>query len=168
MSIALAFMAVVSSAWITPHRSEEGKSPESVIAAVYDVISGPAGQKRDWERMRSLFAPNATLTAIGKGRDGKVRRQVLTVEDYIKLSGPYLEEKGFFETEIASRSEKFRDLVHVWSTYESRSKKEDKPFARGINSFQLWNDGTRWYVLSIVWQEEDAQNPIPEKYVGKG
>src|SRR5688572_18845337 len=29
-------------------------SIDAIVAALYDVISGPAGKKRDWDRMRSL------------------------------------------------------------------------------------------------------------------
>jgi hypothetical protein len=32
-------------------------SMDAIIAAVYDVISGPAGKKRNWDRMRSFSCP---------------------------------------------------------------------------------------------------------------
>ena len=73
---------------------------------------------------------------------------------------------GFFEREIASRVEQYGRVVHVFSTYESRHAPEDpEPFMRGINSFQLWNDGTRWWVVSILWEGERAANPIPARYL---
>jgi hypothetical protein len=142
---------------------------DSIIKSVYDVISGPAGQKRNWDRMRSLFTEDARMVAIGRTQAGEVRRRHMTVEDYIKLNGPALEERGFFEKEVARRTEQFGNLVHIWSTYEARVKADDpKPFMRGINSYQLWNDGKRWWVLSIVWQAEDPSNPLPEKYLKGG
>jgi hypothetical protein len=58
--------------------------------------------------------------------------------------------------------------VHVFSTYEARQKADDpKPFMRGINSIQLFNDGKRWWVVSILWQSESPDNPLPEKYLTK-
>jgi hypothetical protein len=45
---------------------------------------------------------------------------------------------------------------------------DEEPFARGINSFQLMNDGSRWWVVSIYWQGEGASNPIPTKYLPGG
>jgi hypothetical protein len=36
---------------------------------------------------------------------------------------------------------------------------------RGINSVQLFNDGRRWWIVSIYWQQENASVPIPEKYL---
>ena len=141
-------------------------SPETIVAAVYDVISGPAGQKRNWDRMRTLFVPDARMIPIGKRPTGEITRRVLTVEDYIGNSGPFLEKDGFFETEIGKKTEQFGNIVHVFSTYESkRTLKDEKPFMRGINSFQLWYDGKRWWVITILWQSETKDTPIPEKYI---
>lgn len=90
----------------------------------------------------------------------------MTVEDYITGSGPVLEKDGFFETEIGKKTEQFGNIVHVFSTYESKRKADDeKPFMRGINSIQLWNDGKRWWVITIFWQSESSDNRIPEKYI---
>ena len=151
-----------------PADPKDVSSPEALIAAVYDVISGPAGQKRNWDRMRTLFVPDARMIATGKRPNGDMVRRTMSVEDYIKSSGPVLEKDGFFENEIGKTIERFGNIVHVFSTYESkRAIADEKPFMRGINSFQLWNDGKRWWVVTIFWQSETAENPIPEKYIQK-
>lgn len=147
-------------------RPDDVASVEAILAAVYDVISGPAGQKRDWDRMRSLFLPEGRMIATGKRQDGTMTRRVMDVEGYIATSGPFLEEKGFFESEVARRVEQFGNIAHVFSTYEARHKADDaKPFMRGINSIQLWNDGKRWWVVTIFWQPESPDVPLPEKYL---
>ncbi len=146
-------------------------SIDAIIAATYDVISGPAGKKRDWDRERSLFYPGARLipTASVPGRnDVAIEPQILDVEAYIARVEPLLQQ-GFYETEVARRTEQFGRIAHVWSTYESRHDPgEAAPFMRGINSFQLFNDGKRWWILSVYWQHENAEHPIPEKYVRGG
>ncbi|HEV7889957.1 MAG TPA: hypothetical protein VGP08_04930 [Pyrinomonadaceae bacterium] len=162
----------------TAARTSDVASIDSIIAAVYDVISGPAGQKRDWERMRSLFVPGARLMPTSPVRpagtapdaplkgDEPYATRVLDVDGYIARGGPYLEEHGFFERQSASRVETYGHIAHVWSTYESRHKAEDpKPFARGINSIQLMNDGTRWWIVSIFWEQETPRTQIPSKYL---
>ena len=150
-----------------PVRPTDVSSVDMIIAAVYDVISGPAGQKRDWDRMRTLFIPDARLIAIIKGTNSQAGMRVMSVEDYIKTSGPFLEKNGFFEKEIGRKTEQYGGVTHLFSTYESRKNIDDeKPFMRGINSFQLWNDGKRWWVVTIYWQSETSDNPIPEKYIG--
>jgi hypothetical protein len=149
-----------------PADAKDVSSPEAIVAAVYDVISGPAGQKRNWDRMRTLFVPDARMIPTGKKATGESTRRVLTVEEYITNSGPFLEKEGFFETEIGKKTEQFGNIVHVFSTYESkRTLADEKPFMRGINSFQLWYDGKRWWVLTILWQSESKDTPIPEKYI---
>jgi len=151
-----------------PANPGDVSSPEAIIAALYDVISGPAGQKRNWDRMRTLFVPDARMIPTGKRPTGESTRRVLTVEDYITSSGPFLEKDGFFEIEIGKKTEQFGNIVHVFSTYESkRALTDEKPFMRGINSFQLWNDGKRWWVITILWQSESKDVPIPEKYIDK-
>ena len=141
-------------------------SMDAIIAALYDVISGPAGKKRDWDRMRSLFIPGARLIPSGPRQTGGYGARVGTVEDYITRSAPYLESQGFFETETARKTDAFGNIAHVFSTYDSRHKADDaKPFARGINSIQLLNDGKRWWIVTVFWQGEDEKNPLPEKYL---
>jgi hypothetical protein len=140
-------------------------SVDAIVAALYDVISGPAGQKRDWDRMRSLFHPEAKLVPVVKTKDG-LRARHLKVEDYVTRSGPMLEKNGFFEQEIARKVETFGDFAHVWSTYESRRSKEDPtPFMRGINSMQLVREQGRWFVLQVLWEQEADAGPIPAQYL---
>ena len=145
------------------------ESIDAIIKAAYDVISGPAGKKRDWERERSLFYPGARLipTATVAGRnDVDLAPLVLDVEGYIARVEPLFAKEGFYETEIARRVEQFGRIAHVWSTYESRHEASEKePFMRGINSIQLFNDGARWWILSIYWQHESKQDPLPQKYL---
>ncbi len=140
---------------------------DSIVAALYDVISGPAGQKRNWDRFRSLFVPGARLIPTGRNpQTGEVASRVRTPEEYITRSAPLLEQNGFFEREISRRTEQFGNIAHLFSTYESRHKAEDeKPFARGINSIQLMNDGKRWWVVTIFWQGEDDKTPLPAEYL---
>jgi hypothetical protein len=139
-------------------------SIDAIIAAVYDVISGPAAKKRDWDRMRSLFAPGARLIPTGPRPTGFGSR-VLTVDEYIERSSPFFEKEGFFEKEAARVTEQFGQIAHAFSTYESRHAADDaKPFQRGINSIQLMNDGKRWWILTIFWQAEDEKTPLPAKY----
>jgi hypothetical protein len=141
-------------------------SIDAIIAAVYDVISGPAGKKRDWDRMRSLFVPGARLIPTGPRQAGGYASRVLTIDQYIERSSGFFETEGFFERESARQLDQFGQIAHAFSTYESRRAPEDaKPFQRGINSIQLMNDGARWWIVTIFWQGEDAKSPLPEKYL---
>jgi hypothetical protein len=139
---------------------------DAIVAALYEVISGPAGQQRDWERMRNLFVPGARLIPAVYRPDSVPTLRQLTVDEYITRAGPMLEKNGFFETEIARQVDQYGGVVQAFSTYESRRKAEDPtPFVRGINSIQLFNDGQRWWVVTVLWEGERPNNPIPEKYL---
>lgn len=144
-------------------------TPDAILTALYDVISGPAGQARNWDRFRSLMAPGARLIPTGQRPDGTRTMQVWDVEEYITRAGPGLERGGFFEREIGRTTEQFGQILHAFSSYDSKRLPSDpEPFARGINSIQLRNDGARWWVVTIFWDSERADNPIPAKYLGKG
>ncbi len=147
-------------------------SIDAIINAAYAVISGPAGQPRDWERERALFLPGARLipTAAKAGEnESALAPQFLDTEAYIARVEPYFREHGFYEAEVARRTEQFGRIAHVWSTYESRYREDDPlPFMRGINSFQLFHDGARWWIVNIYWQHENAAHPIPKRYEVSG
>ena len=147
-------------------RPEDVKSIDSILAALYNVISGPAGE-RDWNRFRSLFLPQARLTAATKNADGSSRVRPMGVEDYAKGAGTYFLQHAFFESPIVNRVETFGNITQIFSSYESRRAVGEAPFARGINSIQLLNDGTRWWIVSILWDEERPDNPLPKEFAAK-
>lgn len=142
-------------------------SIDAIVTAAYDGISGPAGMKRDWDRERSLYYSGARLIPTAKpGANDDLAPQVLDIDGFIARVEKYVTENGFFEKEIARRTEQFGHIAQVWSTYESRHSADDpEPFMRGINSIQLFYDGNRWWILNIYWQQESAWDPIPEKYL---
>ncbi len=145
-------------------------SLDSIMKAVYASISGDAGKARDWDRFRLLFHKDARLIPTGKNpKTGVAGARASTPDEYIKQAEPYFAKEGFYETEKARRVEVYGNIAHVFSTYESRHAAGDKtPFMRGINSFQLLNDGKRWWVITIYWQHETPENPIPKKYLKSG
>ena len=128
---------------------------DQAIRGVYEVISGPPGQKRDFDRMRAMFAPGAAMKAIGpKGLRGG------TVEDYISRNSAILEKEGFTERELGRRVEVWGGLATAWSAYDGRTA-NGSFHERGINSFQLVKVDGKWLVASILWQEETPANPLP-------
>ena len=128
---------------------------DAAIRGVYEVISGPPGQKRDFDRMRSLFAPGATMKAIGpKGLHGG------SVEDYIARDRDILEREGFTERELGRRLHVWGGLATAWSSYDGRTA-NGSFHERGINSFELVKIDGKWMIASMLWQEETPDNPLP-------
>jgi hypothetical protein len=153
-------------------KPEDVSSPEAILAAVYSVISGPKGQTRDWDRMRSLFLPDArlipvtTVSATPGSPASHTDAVFLTIDGYIARSSARMTTTGFFEHAIHNEMQQFGNISQIWSTYESRHNADDPaPFARGINSFQLLKDGDRYWVVNIFWDAESPAHPIPAKYL---
>jgi hypothetical protein len=150
---------------VPPARPDDVKSIDAILRAIYDVISGPAGE-RDWNRFHSLCVPEARLTSTTKS-GGSSAPRLLTVDEYIQRAGKYFTTHGFYESAIVNRVQRFGNIAQVFSSYESRNAPNEKPFVRGINSIQLFYDGSRWWVLSILWDEESATNPLPPEMATK-
>lgn len=147
-------------------RPADVASLDAILASLYDVISGPAKAPRDWDRFRSLFSPGARLIPISRRPGLTPEARVLSPDDYVERTSKVFEQTGFFEKEVARRVETYAGLTHVWSTYESRRAAADPaPFARGINSIQLLNDGTRWWIVTVFWESEGPERTIPVEYL---
>ena len=141
-------------------------SIDAILHAAYDTISGPAGQQRDWNRFRSLFVSGARLIPVVPDPKGGFHTVPFSPDEYVQHGDPYFQKNGFFEREVARRTDRFGSMAQVFSTYESRHAAADpKPFMRGINSFQLMNDGHRWWIVTIFWQGETSDSPIPKAYL---
>jgi len=141
------------------------ESIDAILTALYDVISGPAGE-RDWDRFRSLLVPGALLVPAAPGRDGSARLRALTAEDYITWGSPFFRDNPFYEVEIGRRLDQYGNVASAMSAYASRRDPAEEPFQRGINAITLVSDGTRWYVVSIAWDVDREGNPLPEDLAG--
>ena len=149
-------------------RPADVASVDSIVTALYDVISGDKGVDRNWDRFRSLFYPGARMIPTGQAKTGKVNARVASPDSYIEGNESFLESEGFHEQEITRTVDSFGNIAHVFSAYEARhALTDDKPFVRGINSIQLFNDGKRWWVLSVAWSPETPQHPLPKQYSEK-
>jgi hypothetical protein len=147
-------------------KPEDVKSIDAIMHAAYDAISGPAGA-RDWSRFRSLFLPQARFTEVGKTPKGDTYVISWSVDEFVRDAGAVFAKEGFYENGIVNLPETFGGMTQVLSSYESRHAPGEKPFTRGVNSFQLLNDGKRFWIVSIFWDSERPDNPLPAKLAGK-
>ena len=145
---------------------ETEREISALMTALYETICGPAGQERQWERMRQLFFPGAHMIRTSVDNDGKPQALVMDVEEYISTTTGFFKDQGFFEWEVARRIDIFGNIAHVFSTYEARHDLDDPmPFKRGINSIQLFYDGQCWQIMNMLWDNEREGNPLLEMYL---
>lgn len=147
-------------------KPEDVKSLEAIVRAAYAAISGPAGP-RDWNRFRSLFLPQARFTQVGKAPDGSTFIISWSEDEFIRDASAVFAKDPFYENGIVNRPETYGGMSQVFSSYESHRSLGDKPFERGVNSFQLLNDGKRFWIVSIFWDSERPDNPLPAKLAKK-
>jgi hypothetical protein len=138
-------------------------SVDSIIATLYSVISGNAGEERNWDKFLYLFAPQASLIATARHDSLGYSPRTITPAEYAERMGRI--KPGFVEAELSRRTETYGTLTHVWSTYATMAGRDMPVNNRGINSIQLLRDNQRYYILSIVWCSEELGFPLPEKYL---
>lgn len=137
-------------------------SVDAIVAAMYDVISGKAGAPRNWDRFHSLFLPGAILTASGRAPDGTPRARSVSPADYIVRNSAVFEREDFYEREIGRQVLRFGQMITIRSAYDIRRAPDaTEVVQRGVNTLQLFDDGTRLWVVSIAWAGETPDNPIP-------
>ncbi|HTI62160.1 MAG TPA: hypothetical protein VL524_01530 [Gemmatimonadaceae bacterium] len=140
-------------------------SADAIIAALYDANTNLVDHKRGADRFRSLFVPGARLMPTARPMNGTGVIRIQTVDDYVQRASSGPPRHGFSEREIARRSDTFGNITQVFSTYESHRDSSDTHPGRGINSIQLFNDGTRWWVVGVLWDNERPDKPIPAEYL---
>lgn len=148
----------------TTSYEKDVQSIDAVVKALYDVISGDPGAPRDWARFRYLFKADARLIPTRKGEAGELTYRTLSPDEYVQLFSSRIP-TGFFERELSRTSEEYGTVAHVFSTYETKEKKDGPVTNRGINSIQLFKDKDRYYIINIFWCAESLGFPLPEKYL---
>ena len=146
-------------------RADDVGSIDGMMRAFYEVVSGPAGQPRDWARDRTLYTPDLRFISVNEGRQKKLTAMIFDHQTYAESSEPMLKKSGFFEREIHRSVQQFGHIAHVMSTYESRRTPDGPVFARGINSIEMFYDGRRWWITFAEWDEEREGQPLPKEFL---
>ena len=163
------FLVVIATILVPALHAQDSKSAcpsaatlDELVKALDDAVSGPGN--RDRTCLRQILLPDARLSPIHKAEDGTFSPRILTADDWIAA----VAKRGstaFYEVHVKVKSETYGHFAHLWSTYEIRPTPDGKPEMNGINSIQAVFDGTRWRVLSILWEPNTTAGPVPEKYL---
>jgi hypothetical protein len=168
--IATAALAAPASAQpLTPRAADPADvaTLDAIIAAFYDIVSGPADERRDWARDSTLYTAGVRFT-IEAGGGGERRWQTIDHASYARQSSAFLE-RGFFEREIHRVTQEFGGMAHVFSTYEWTAPTETGPQrGRGINSIELVFEQGRWWITFAQWASETPDHAIPAQYLPGG
>lgn len=154
-----------------PARPADVESPEALLTALYDTFQRAPGETMDWDRFRSLYAPDAILVPNVEQTGGEWR--IMRVDDFIEwieaifaehspIGSP--QDHGLAEDQVHYTMERYGDVVLVMSTYERHPYNSDEIDGRGINAITLVQNDGRWWITSVAWDEESGAGPIPAQY----
>jgi hypothetical protein len=146
-------------------RSEDVRSIDGMVKAYYEVITGPPGRPREWSRDRSLYIPELRFVAAGVDKAGKASVRIMSHQQFVDAEDADMVREGFDEREIHRVTQRFGNIAHVFSTYETRRTGGGPLVGRGINSIELFWDGKRWWIASAIWDDERPDNLIPKEYL---
>jgi hypothetical protein len=149
-------------------RPEDVGSIEGIVKASYETISGGVGVPRQWGRDETLFDPNVRFVAVERDpKSGEIVAMITTHQEFVDEADSSTVKEGFTERELAHTVQRFGNVATVLSSYEGKNASTGKVVTRGVNIFQLYFDGKRWWILSMVWDRETPANPIPAELLPK-
>jgi hypothetical protein len=144
-------------------RAQDVSSIDGLVKAYYEVVSGPAGQPRDWGRDATLYIPGVRFVVFNKDKNGKTTAQSMSHQEFVDASDATMVDKGFYEHEIHRITHRAGDVAHVLSTAENASSPNGVAQGRSIDSLELYWDGKRWWIASAnVWQAGAGESLPPE------
>jgi hypothetical protein len=158
LAVSIAMLITLGSA------AQAQETPGETLDALYDVISGPVGEARDWERFRSLFLPGAQMSVVVTDVEGDERVVVLTLDDYVERNGERLSEIGFTETETRRETFLYGGMATILSAYEAIRADTGEMIADGVNSLTILNDAGTWKIASIAWRAADEEWPVERAF----
>lgn len=143
-------------------RPEDVSSPEAIVKADYESISGGVGVPRQWARDLSLYNPYAKSFSVDKDpKTGALMMWSPTLQEYADDADAHFVREGFTEREVAHKIHRFGNVATVFSSYEGKFISTGKLYTRGVNIYQLYYDGKRWWISSVTWDSENYISPIP-------
>ncbi|MEJ2127681.1 MAG: nuclear transport factor 2 family protein [Woeseiaceae bacterium] len=127
---------------------------EELTKRLYTLISSPS-DARDWEAERSLYHPRATMVRTGLDDNGAPFALVMSYDEYIANATRLLDGVEFREVELRQEVTEFGNVAQLTSVYEFTFQgRHRQDSGRGVNFFNLINEGDGWKIMSIVWDNE--------------
>jgi hypothetical protein len=144
-------------------RPGDVSSIDGIVRALYQSISGPPGQPRQWSRDRTLYIEGVQFVAMNEDSAHHPTARVMTYQQFVDATDAKLVKSGFFESEIHRKAERFGNIANILSTYESRYSENGPVIDRGVNSIELFWNGHRWWIVTVIWDRERSDNPMPKE-----
>jgi hypothetical protein len=163
---------LIASAVVVPSALAQSAEPhdvstiQDIIAASYDALSGPSGVPRQWERYLSLLDPKARLVSASVDKKtGQPKIVLWDRNEYAREANDYLVKTGFTDRKLGCITRQYGSIATVQCGFEGLE--QSKLVERGVAFYQLYHDGTRWWILSVAWDQERPEHPIPPELLAR-
>jgi hypothetical protein len=141
-------------------RPTDVASPEALLAALHDSVSGPPGPV-DWDRFRSLFLPSARLGSSVTDANGVTRITTSTVEELISSGAAERERVPWYEEILVKHLERFDHIAVAFYSHDDRSSLQGPPIQQSVNVCVMLYDGSRWWIQSASWEAVPKFRSLP-------
>jgi hypothetical protein len=124
----------------------------ALLEAFYEVISFEDGSTPDWPRMAELFSQHARITRVTPEAIDYMDLETFRgmAEEMIEV-GAF---SSFYEREIARRIDRYGQVIHVASAYETKISETAADYiGQGVNSLQLIHEAGAWKIVSLCWDD---------------
>ena len=139
---------------VPPARPEDVSSPEAIVKAMHEAVSGPQG-KWNPDRLRSLCVPNVLFEYLDKDKDGAPFIGTVTLDQIVKdfqglhLATPWYEGAGNI---AVTRIDKKGTTMAVvsYSGVDNPDKNSPIP-SKATSTSTLLYFANRWWIVSHTW-----------------
>ena len=143
--------------------SQEFATIDALMTALYSSISGPPGGQ-DFELSRRLYHPDVRLVRTRLDEAGRPVAFSFSADDYESNARSLLADTPFYEIETERRTVRFGNVAQVFSAYEARTAPQGgELIKRGMNCAHLFNDGERWWLVHLIWDDEREGVTVPRE-----
>ena len=147
---------------VVPAKPGDVSTIEAIVQADYEAISGGVGVARDWGRELSLYDPHGRSFSVSKNsKTGALEVWSPTMQEYADEANDLYVQTGFVERETSHRIHRFGNVATVFSAYEGKYTSTGALCTRGVNVYQVYFDGKRWWISSVSWDSEHEIGEIP-------
>ena len=143
--------------------TQEFATIDQLMTALYSSISGPPGGQ-DFALSRRLYHPDVRLVRTRLDEAGRPVAFSFSAGEYEANAKALLADLPFYEVETERRTVRFGNVAQVFSAYEARTAPEGGALIkRGMNCAHLFNDGARWWLMHLIWDDEREGVTVPRE-----
>lgn len=141
---------------------------DQIFDAFYASVSGPPGGQ-DWALSEALFHPEARMVRTRLDDQGKPMALSFDLDSYRANASALLANIAFYEIETWRKVTRFGNIAQVFSAYEARpAPGSPELIKRGLNMLHLYDDGSRWWIMNCIWDDEREGLTLPPELGGHG